>query len=199
VGIIEDVRRCVTMDAKQPGNRVFLVGYTEGAWGGTHFALVHGLRGGRPPQVNTLLAKRIFAAIHQAIQQGFVRACHDLSEGGLAVAAAEMAFAGGWGMQLRLPDPDRLATWPVPVIDAITQPDQYEATWLFAESNSRFLCEVPGEQVESFYQCFRGLPLVELGCVTEEPRLRICRSDDSPLIDADIFELKECWQTPLRW
>jgi len=199
VGIIEDVRRCVTMDAKQPGNRVFLVGYTEGAWGGTHFALVHGLRGGRPPQVNTLLAKRIFAAIHQAIQQGFVRACHDLSEGGLAVAAAEMAFAGGWGMQLRLPDPDRLATWPVPVIDAITQPDQYEATWLFAESNSRFLCEVPGEQVESFCQCFRGLPLVELGCVTEEPRLRICRSDDSPLIDADIFELKECWQTPLRW
>ena len=47
-------------------------------------------------------AKRTFAAVHKAIDAGLVRACHDMSEGGLAVAAAEMAFAGNLGARLFL-------------------------------------------------------------------------------------------------
>ena len=50
-------------------------------------------------------AKRTFAAVHAAIDAGLVRACHDLSEGGLAVALAEMAFAGGFGASDRFGEP----------------------------------------------------------------------------------------------
>ena len=102
LGQIDDVAQCVTMDLKEPGNLLYLVGETQDELGGSHFALVHDLRGGQVPTVDPALAKRTFAAVHAAIDAGLVRACHDLSEGGLAVAAAEMAFAGGCGASVDL-------------------------------------------------------------------------------------------------
>lgn len=199
VGIVPDVQRCVTMDVKEPGNRIFLIGYTQAAWGGSHFALVHGLRGGRAPTVDCRLARAIFLAIYQAIQRGLLRACHDVSEGGLAVAVAEMAFAGGWGMELTLPDAATTGTFGVPVIDAVSDTEQLLATWLFAESNSRFVCEVPPQHVSAFCEIFEGLPVVELGHVVEQPWLRISTADGARLVDASLASLKEAWQAPLRW
>ena len=83
------------MDLKRPGNLLYLVGETKNELGGSHFALVNGLSGGQVPTVDADVARETFAAMHRAIRAGLVRACHDLSEGGLAVAVAEMAFAGG--------------------------------------------------------------------------------------------------------
>ncbi|MFO0864931.1 MAG: AIR synthase-related protein [Gemmataceae bacterium] len=97
MGIIPDVRRCVTMDLKEAGNTLYLVGKTTDALGGSHLNLVTGATGGAVPKVDVKLAPKIFAAVHQAISQGLIRSCHDLSEGGIAVALAEMAFAGEVG------------------------------------------------------------------------------------------------------
>src|SRR5690606_7962643 len=104
MGRVEDVRKCVSMDLKEAGNVVYLVGVTRGEMGGSHFNLVNGLDTGKPPLVDLELAPRIFRGLHQAISRGLVRSCHDLSEGGLAVALAEMAFAGGVGLEVQLPD-----------------------------------------------------------------------------------------------
>ena len=95
------------MDLKEPGNLLYLVGLTKDELGGSHFAMVEGLAGGQAPTVDPQLAKRTFAALHKAIHAGFVRACHDLSEGGLAIAAAEMAFAGGLGAKISLTEVPR--------------------------------------------------------------------------------------------
>src|SRR5262249_53357141 len=100
LGRVNDVRRCVTMDLKEAGNHLYIVGVTRAELGGTHYHLVHGMGGGEPPRVDPEVAPRIFRALHGAMARGLVRACHDLSEGGLAVAAAEMAFAGGIGADL---------------------------------------------------------------------------------------------------
>jgi phosphoribosylformylglycinamidine synthase len=86
--------------------------------GGSHFALVHGLSGGHVPQVDPPTARRTFGALHQAIAAGLVRACHDLSEGGLAVALAEMAFAGGLAADVEL-DGMPQAIDPTEPLDAI--------------------------------------------------------------------------------
>src|SRR5205814_1671856 len=123
------VRRCVTMDLKEPGNDLYLVGLTRNELGGSHFHLVTGSTGGEPPQVDVELAPSVFAAIHSAIAQGLVRSCHDLSEGGLAVAIAEMAFAGGVGVDL--PDLARM-----PGVERDT-----DDVRLFSESTTRFLIE----------------------------------------------------------
>ncbi len=102
LGQIDDVSRPSRWTPRKPGNLIYLVGQTRAELGGSHFALVNGLEGGDAPQVDLAAAPRIFQAVHRAIARRLVRSCHDLSEGGLAVAAAEMAFAGDRGLELDL-------------------------------------------------------------------------------------------------
>jgi phosphoribosylformylglycinamidine (FGAM) synthase-like enzyme len=185
MGQIDDVSRCVTMDLKQPGNVLYLVGETRNELGGSHFALVNHGEGGRAPIVDAIRASRTFAAMHRAIQGGLVRACHDLSEGGLAVTAAEMAFAGGLG--------GRVDIGNISAAGALQ-----DAACLFSESNSRFLVEVTPERSAKFEREFGDVPVVRIGEVTADKRLVIGRGRQ-PLIDADILDLKEAWQAPLRW
>ncbi|MBW3598934.1 MAG: phosphoribosylformylglycinamidine synthase subunit PurL [Planctomycetes bacterium] len=199
MGQIDDVRRCVTMDFKQPGNAIYLVGLTCNELGGAHFSLVEGLEGGQVPQVDLSLAPQVFAAMHTAIQAGLVRACHDLSEGGLAVAAAEMAFAGDVGAELNLSQvPHNL--------EATNDPNRQAVTLLFSESNTRFLCEVPRDKNQAFEKLLRDVPVARIGETTDTKRLRITGTATPQssaarehVIDADIHELKETWQAPLRW
>jgi phosphoribosylformylglycinamidine synthase len=174
------------MDLKQAGSRIYLVGLTRDELGGSHLTLIRGLTGGQVPRVNGPQAKRIFAALHRAIHEGLVRACHDLSEGGLAVAAAEMAFAGNLGADLRLDD----------VVHDIAQP--FAATLLFSESNTRFLCEVPVAQSASFEHIFQELPCRCVGSVTSQSQLRI-QYQGQTVIASPLAQLKEAWQAPLRW
>jgi phosphoribosylformylglycinamidine synthase len=187
LGQIPDIRRAVTMDAKEPGNIIALVGTTRDELGGSHFALVQGLSGGTVPHVDLELAPRIFRAMHRAIQSRTVRSCHDLSEGGLAAAAAEMAFAGGLGVDLSL---KALAT-----ISGISD----DAVLLFSESNSRFLVEVPAGQWAQFADHFAGLPVVEVGKVTSGANVVVhgCSGDD--VIDSPWADLKRAWKEPLAW
>ncbi len=175
------------MDAKEAGNLIYLVGETRAELGGSHFALVNDLEGGEAPQVDLAAAPRIFQAVHQAIARRLVRSCHDLSEGGLAVAAAEMAFAGDLGLELDL-SRLRKATG----LDDAT-------TLLFSESNTRFLLEVPPEHRGEFASIFSGLPVVLLGRVTDGGRFRVSDGNDIPLIDSSLTELKQAWKSPLAW
>lgn len=192
MGQVDDVRKCVTMDLKEPGNRIYLVGLTRNELGGSHFSLVEGLSGGSVPTVDATTAKLTFAAIHQSIRSGLVRACHDLSEGGLAVAAAEMAFAGGLGANLTLD--------AVPhAIDGVADTAQ-NLVLLFAESNTRFLCEVPADQQSQFEAALADVPHACIGETTDEPQLTIRATPaGEPLISENIESLKATWQAPLGW
>jgi phosphoribosylformylglycinamidine synthase len=187
LGQVSDVSRCVSMDLKQSGNYLYLVGLTRNEMGGSHFALVESLAGGEVPKVDAPQAKQIFAALHQAIDKGLVRACHDLSEGGLAVAAAEMAFAGALGARIFL---DRLPC----------EGEMPLAARLFSESNTRLLCEVHPSDTDDFDELLAGLPHAWIGQVADTGRLEIVNTADDPMVvHADLAGLKEAWQKPLRW
>jgi phosphoribosylformylglycinamidine synthase subunit PurSL len=188
LGQIDDVARAVTMDLKDAGNQLYVVGVTHDELGGSHFALVHGLHGGRAAVVDLQTAKRTFAALHSAIAAGMVRACHDLSEGGLAVALAEMAFAGGFGASVDLAGmPHTAASDP-----------HTAAVLLFSESNTRFLCEVPPQRTGEFESRLAGLPHARLGQVTDEPALEVAL-DGHPVMVVDVGRLKAAWQATLDW
>jgi phosphoribosylformylglycinamidine synthase len=193
LGQVEDVRRCVTMDLKEPGNLLYQVGATRAEMGGSHFNLVQEQSGGTAPQVDPALARSTFAAVHQAISAGTVRACHDLSEGGLAVAIAEMAFAGGRGAEIALNNLSQDC--------AVAEADEKNVVLLFAESNTRFLCEVPEGQAEAFELAMAKVPCARIGKVTADAKvsIRANSDDETALIDAEIADLKEAWQAPLRW
>ncbi len=184
LGIVPDVNRCVTMDLKEPDNLLYLIGTTRDEMGGSHFNLVQGRNDGSVPHVNRLQAPNIFRALHSAISVGAVRSCHDLSEGGLAVAAAEMAFAGMIGADLT--DAGRIEAGS-------------DIARLFSESTTRFLVEVRADQASAFEKHFEGLPLLRVGKTVKEPRLRIAGANGEWLVWANLNGLKEAWQQPLRW
>jgi phosphoribosylformylglycinamidine synthase len=185
LGQIGNVERAVTMDLKDPNNLIYLVGATRAELGGSHLAMIHGATGGDVPRVDLELAPRIFAALHRAISQGLVRACHDLSEGGLAVAAAEMAFAGGLGIDLDL----------APLRDA----SGLEATaeLLFSESPTRFLVGVPPHASREFESLFDGLPTVQLGEATATGQVRIYDASGNLAVNSSCAELKAAWLKPI--
>ena len=194
IGQIADARRAVTMDLKQAGNHIYQIGLTKDELGGSHLALVESLAGGQVPKVDAAISRRTFYALHDAIDKGLVRACHDMSEGGLAACAAEMAFAGGLGMSVKL----GLVPHELTTADANTQA---EAILLYSESNTRFLVEVLPEKTAEFEAALQSVPCQRIGDVNDSSRLSIVGISDQAkaVIDADLGELKESWQSPLRW
>jgi phosphoribosylformylglycinamidine synthase len=184
LGIIPDVSQAVSMDLKAPGSAIYLVGMTQAELGGSHYYMLKGFTGRNAPEVDPIQGREIMLRLHQAIGQGLVAACHDLSEGGLGVAGAEMAFAGGLGMELEL---GRVPSREV-------ERDDY---LLFSESNTRFLVEVAQENRAAFEETLQGLPCASIGQVVVESRLRVLGREGQEVVSAGLAELKEAWQRTL--
>jgi phosphoribosylformylglycinamidine synthase len=188
IGKMEDARKAVTMDAKRPGDLVYILGATADELGGSEYYAAQGLVGNSVPVVDGAKAYHLYQAYHKAVNTGLVASCHDLSDGGLAVAAAETAFAGGFGMALDLT--------AVPYKgDPVTRRDE---VLLFSESASRFLVTLHPEQKAAFESQMAGTAFACLGEVTASPNLKINGLAGKPVINAPLGELKEAWQKTLR-
>jgi phosphoribosylformylglycinamidine synthase len=190
LGQIDDIEQAVTMDLKEPGNVLYLVGDTKEELGGSHYAMIHSIDGGRIPHVDPTRAPALFTQVHAAIRLGCVKSCHDLSEGGLAAALAEVCFAGGLGAEIDLA--------MLAAKSGINDP----SVLLFSESNTRFLIEVAASDVTSFEVMMnppdRDSRAVRLGIVNNSAKLVIRRKAKAEcVVDATIEELKTVWQQPL--
>ncbi|MBN1161815.1 MAG: phosphoribosylformylglycinamidine synthase subunit PurL [Dehalococcoidales bacterium] len=187
MGVMDDIGKAVSMDCKQVGDLIYIVGTTYNELGGSHYYSIHDYLGNNVPQVNPEKGKKLMNALSASMQKGMVKACHDLSEGGIGVAAAEMAFAGGLGISIDLKN--------LPLGEAIERDDYI----LFSESNSRFLVEIdPGDR-QAFEKAMAGMDFAKVGRVTEDKKLVIKGKDDKVVLAAPIDELKEAWQKPLKW
>jgi len=179
LGIVPDVRRCVTLDLKAPGDLLYILGETRAELGGSHAYLIQGSEGGTPPGLPPAGPATV-RALAQAIQAGLVRACHDCSEGGLAVAAAEMAIAGGCGLALdleRIPHAPKAAS-----LDVL----------LFSESNGRFVVEVRPEDAGAFESLLATVPCQRAGMVLEAPTVEMT-SAGKVVLQAELEALRTAW------
>jgi len=187
MAVVDDAGKVVSMDCKQAGNLIYIIGDTYNEMGGSHYLAIHGYTGNSVPKVRPQEGKKLMNAIADTMNKGLVMACHDLSEGGIGVAAAEMAFAGGLGMRIDLAE--------VPLGESIDRDDYI----LFSESNTRFLAEVAPEDKEQFEKMLSGTPYAGIGKVTDNGKLEVYGRNGQKLLDASITDLKEAWQKPLRW
>jgi phosphoribosylformylglycinamidine synthase len=187
MSLVDDIDKCVTMDLKKPGNLLFVVGRTNHEMGGSHYYKIHGALGANVPRLDLELAPRIAQRLAAAMAEGLVTSCHDCSEGGLAVALAEMALAGGLGLEADLRG--------LPRSRDCSRTD----TQLFSESNSRYLVEVAPDHYHAFAQRMLNLPFGQIGRVMEEPQLRIKTQDGRTLVDTGIDILKQAWQQTFDW
>ncbi len=198
MGQVDDVENCVSMDFKGPESDIYLVGATKAELGGSHLSLVRNWVGGQSPTVDVKLAKRVYEAFYRAIQSGCVRSAHDLSEGGLAVALAESAFAGEVGVVATL---SSISLTPSGVCCELpgVDPSRYvEYIKLFSESNTRFIAEVPHDKWRDFMSIMMNasVPFARIGHTVGYKSLTILDSNFEPLIDAPLDELKLRWQKP---
>ncbi len=181
IGIIDDVKKCVTMDFKSIGSYIYLLGLTKEELGGSEYFRYLGIKDGRVPGVDLKIAPKIMKALHNAILNNLVRSCHDLSEGGLGLAISEMVMAGDIGCEIDIAKIKYKGK------------NRRADILLFSESNTRFLVEVIPTKAKEFENCIKKLPFSIIGKTIKEKNLKIYDSKKL-MIDLPISRLKERWK-----
>lgn len=192
LGLAPDVTRTVTMDLKESGNLLYVVGATADELGGSlYYQLLAADQGAAHPLAGTVPApitdpRPRLAGLHAAIRAGLVRACHDCSEGGLAVALAEMALAGRLGAVADLAR--------VPVLPDAALANLPADSLLFAESLGRFIVEVTPAAADAFRAALAGhAPFACIGEITAAPQL-IWRREMQTVAVLELAALLRAWK-----
>ena len=184
IGTIGDVRKAVTADCKRPGDVVYVVGVTRNELGGSEYLAGKGFVGNDVPKVRLDHSMVLYQALHRAMEQRLVASCHDCSDGGLAVALAETAFSGGFGMTVDLRQ--------VPA-EGIDRNDYL----VFSESPSRFVVTVHPEDRGAFERTLPEETWGVVGTVWQDDRFEVTGLTGDIVIQTTIRALKEAWQKPL--
>ena len=182
-----DVRFTATSDFKSAGERVYLVGISKEELGACELAYmlrdsgeISGIGGQVPLLPNPEENISMYRSLSTAIQSGLIRTAHDCSEGGVAVAAAEMCIGGRLGADLDIDGTGPSSVW----------------SRMWGESLGRFLVGVEPEDEAAFVEWMKGHPLTFLGTVTEKPTLVISDGYDA-LVDVGTDAMVESWQKTL--
>ncbi|MGI9952236.1 phosphoribosylformylglycinamidine synthase subunit PurL [Moorellaceae bacterium AZ2] len=180
VGLLENIEHHCTPGFKAEGHVVLLLGETLDELGGSEYlAFIHGIVAGRPPRLDLEREAAVQEAVRQAIGRGLVRAAHDCSDGGLAVALAEMSILGRRGAQIKLEGAGRA--------DSL----------LFSESQSRVIVSVEPEkvaEVEALARQFQ-VPVKVLGvCGGGTLRIKI---DEKTVVNLTLEEMEAAWRGSL--
>ncbi|MDD2935908.1 MAG: phosphoribosylformylglycinamidine synthase subunit PurL, partial [Candidatus Methanomethylophilaceae archaeon] len=133
-GIIDDISKAVTADFKGPGNRIYVIGETKEEMGGSLLYRVFGGKQGVVPSVDVDNVRELTGKTLEAMDRRLISGCHDCSDGGIAVAVAEMCISGQTGA----------------VLDLRKAADMSPRKVLYSESNTRWIAEVSEENAEEF-------------------------------------------------
>ncbi|MBD3379178.1 MAG: phosphoribosylformylglycinamidine synthase subunit PurL [Candidatus Omnitrophica bacterium] len=186
ISVVRDVRKTISSDAKKAGNLLYVVGKTYQELGGSHYHLVNGKKGGVVPRVDPVRAYDTMSKLSGAITDGLVVSAHDCSEGGIAVAVAEMLFAGGLGADIsvkRVPRPASL---------------DRDDVILFSESNSRFIVEIDPSREQEFLKRMKKVPAGFLGTIKKKKDLVVTGAGGKTVISCGTAALKNNWKKPFK-
>ncbi len=185
LGVIQDASKTATSDFKSPGDQVYLLGLTRRELGGSELAEELNFSSDSVPQVEAVSARKRYQALHQAITSGLVTACHDLSDGGLGCALAEMGIGGRLGARVDL--------------DRVPRTGELTATEiLYSETASRLLVTVRPGDATAFEALFAGQSLACIGEVTGEAEMAVSQNKEI-ILNASVGELAQAWKATLEW
>jgi phosphoribosylformylglycinamidine synthase II len=149
VGLIADARQATDLALKHDGDSLILIGESRGHLGSSlYLREIEGREAGQPPLVDLPAERRNGDFVRGQIRAGHAPACHDLADGGLLVAIAEMAMAGGRGVALD----------PLPA-------DLPRHAWLFGEDQGRYLIETANPAIMLAAARAKGVPARLIGVV----------------------------------
>lgn len=176
LGAMADVSKAVTYDFKRAETTLILIGERKDECGGSVYYQLHNELGSHVPKPDLVSFNNEIHAVHTAIQNGLVLSAHDISEGGVAVALAEMSFKNQIGVKVDIPG------------------DLPNEKKLFSETGG-FILEVANDKLKEIRKVFAGaaVPLILLGKTTTEPSLQM-----NGAINLTIKDAKKAWEDGLR-
>lgn len=176
LGSLADVSKAITYDLKRTDTMLVLVGERKDECGGSVYYQLHQELGSQIPKPDLATFDREIKAVYQAIQKGLVLAAHDISEGGVAVALAEMCFKNEIGATVDVPG------------------DLSVAKKLFTETGG-FVLEVRREKMKELREIFAAqqMSLMTMGETNKESRLCL-----NGVIDLPVSVAKTAWENGLR-
>jgi phosphoribosylformylglycinamidine (FGAM) synthase-like enzyme len=191
IGVMEDVRRAVTMYFKAPGDPVYVVGITKNELGASEYYRMLAREQGTPescggevPRLDVRGAMSIYRIMGEATANGVLRSSHTPTLGGLAVAFALASLGGNLGAEINLSS-------------LICDGNLDDDARLFSESNSRFVITCAPDRKSDLESLFRGLPCACVGTVTDTQRLRIMNTGGRTLVDAETETLRRSFKETL--
>lgn len=176
LGSMPDVTKVMTYDLKRAETALVLIGERKDECGGSVYYQLHNELGSHVPKPDLALFNREIHAVYAAIQQDMILSAHDISEGGVAVALAEMSFKNQIGVKVDVPG-------DLPVEKK-----------LFGESGG-FILEVARDKVKLLQTLFdeQNVPMMVMGVTTVEPVLKM-----NDVVNMSVTEARHTWENGLR-
>ena len=184
IGIVPNIRKCVSSDFKWPGDAIYLIGKTGRHLGQSFYYRKYGGSSGSVPIVDIGANSRAYRAYFRAVEKELIESGHDLAEGGLAIAVAESCIAGAIGADIDLG-----------LMSEVVELQDEEL--LFSESAGRILVSVSLTNEKEFRLVFRGIPHAKIGRVTGDGHLRIRGTAGEERALIDVNELTGAYRSPL--
>ncbi|MFO8112419.1 MAG: AIR synthase-related protein [Desulfosalsimonadaceae bacterium] len=182
-GVVKDIKKCVTMDVKAPGDLVYILGETKNELGASEYYDRFGYTGRNVPQVDAPSFFTCYKAVTRVVKEALAASIHGIYRGGLGVHLALCAMGGDLGISLDL---SQVPAAGKPSNDAL----------FFSESAGRFIVTVRPENKDAFEAIFSGLPCACAGRVTEEKILDISGVNSAPLCSVRVDDLRYAWKKP---
>ncbi|MBT3273158.1 MAG: phosphoribosylformylglycinamidine synthase [Spirochaetales bacterium] len=181
MGIIKDLRKAVNTDFHKPGDLIFAAGKTRGELGGSMYEKIHEIEMSGCPVVDFPTALNLYKKLHLAAVEGLLSSCHDISEGGIAVAIAESALGGRVGVSIDIELIPR------------TNEEMESPRLLFCESPSRFVISIDPLHKDRFLELCSVSDLQQIGMVNETSAFVINRGDTA-VLNTDLPAIEEAWK-----
>jgi phosphoribosylformylglycinamidine synthase len=183
ISVVPDIERVVSMDAKIPGDRVYVAGLTRDELGASEYYAHFGYVGRNVPQVRPEEFTPVYRAVGRAIEQGLVASVHGIYRGGLGVHLAMVAIGGNLGLDV---DARRVPAEGVDRLD----------TLLFSESAGRFILTADPARGAELEALFAGLPLACIGSVTQEAVLTVTGPAGRTAASLKVGDMRASWKKP---
>ncbi len=177
MGIISDTRKAMTTDFKKAGDIIYLLGKTGSCLGGSYLEKVTGQMLGDAEAPDTGESVKLYSKLNQAIENNLVCSCHDISDGGLAVAVIESMTGGKTGCEIHLDSSEKISS----------------TAQLFNEEPSRFVVSVSEKDRAEFETIMNNARFREIGKVTDQRELAVYH-DNSPVFKLALELAEKTWK-----
>ncbi|MCH2176399.1 MAG: AIR synthase-related protein [Lentisphaeria bacterium] len=182
---MDDISKAVTLDSKDAGDLVYIIGETKDELGGSEYLASKGFTGSKVPQVDVPGAIAIYKAVSNTTEAELCKSLHTPAVGGLAAALAKVSIGGDLGLEIDL--------------DKIPQESGLSISeLLYSESNSRFIATIAPENKEKFESLLAGIAFAEVGTVTSEKDVKLSK-DGACVVKANVDTLLNNYESTLAY